>query len=485
MGVVSQGAEKYRLAEKQAKQARLRIWKTYTPSGSNIDEANKTFVGKVVEVANGDSLTVKIQDGAYKKIFLSSVRPPRAADLNKEGTQGAGTAAVTARPDKKNIPLYDVPYLFEAREFLRKKLIGKRVSVTVDYIQPKSEDYGEKVCCSVMFGETNVAEALVSAGLAKVIRHRQDDDQRSSKYDDLLAAEARAQKKGAGLHSTKEFTSLKIADASADANRSKQFLPSLQRLGRIDALVEFVSSGARFKLYLAKESCLLTFVLAGVDCPRVGRQGGAGGPTQSDEFGDEAYALSKERCLQHEVKVEIENVDKYGNFIGWLFTEDNTNLSVALVEAGYAAVFRGAERSPYYNSLVNAETRAKEKKLNRWKNFVEETKVVEEVEKNEPNERAINLTRIVITEVNNDLHFYAQHVDDGPKLEQLMTQLRSELELRPPVPGAYTPKVGDTCVAQFSLDNEWYRAKVQKIEGAKIHILFIDYGNVSCLDFDL
>lgn len=60
-----------------------------------------------------------------------------------------------------------------------------------------------------------MAEALVSNGLAKVIRYKQDDDQRSSKYDDLLAAEARAQKKGAGIHSTKEYTNMKIADASA------------------------------------------------------------------------------------------------------------------------------------------------------------------------------------------------------------------------------------------------------------------------------
>lgn len=37
----------------------------------------------------------------------------------------------------------------------------------------------------------NIAEALVSKGLATVIRYRQDDDQRSSHYDELLAAEAR------------------------------------------------------------------------------------------------------------------------------------------------------------------------------------------------------------------------------------------------------------------------------------------------------
>ncbi len=34
-------------------------------------------------------------------------------------------------PPTKTRPLYDVPYMFEAREFLRKKLIGKKVHVNV------------------------------------------------------------------------------------------------------------------------------------------------------------------------------------------------------------------------------------------------------------------------------------------------------------------------------------------------------------------
>jgi hypothetical protein len=96
MGVVTQGSDKYRLAEKyvvlnmviilvnknfylfrQAKQARLRLWKSYQPASAGLDEASKVFAGKVVEVGNGDTLTVRLQDGTYKKIFLSSIRPPR------------------------------------------------------------------------------------------------------------------------------------------------------------------------------------------------------------------------------------------------------------------------------------------------------------------------------------------------------------------------------------------------------------------------
>ena len=45
-----------------------------------------------------------------------------------------------------------------------------------------------------------------------MIRYRMDDDQRSSSYDLLLAAEARAQKKGVGLHSKKESPIHRVAD---------------------------------------------------------------------------------------------------------------------------------------------------------------------------------------------------------------------------------------------------------------------------------
>ena len=49
-------------------------------------------------------------------------------------------------------PLYDIPWMYEAREFLRKKMIGKKIEVTVDYVQPASEKFPEKTCCTVIFG---------------------------------------------------------------------------------------------------------------------------------------------------------------------------------------------------------------------------------------------------------------------------------------------------------------------------------------------
>ena len=67
-------------------------------------------------------------------------------------------------------PLYDIPFMFEAREFLRKKLINQNVHVTIDYIQPANNDFPEKSCATVTIGGVNVAEALVAKGYATVVR---------------------------------------------------------------------------------------------------------------------------------------------------------------------------------------------------------------------------------------------------------------------------------------------------------------------------
>lgn len=77
MGVVTQGAEKLRQAEKIAKEKKVRLWKDYTASTVKLDIKDRCYTGKVVEVVNGDGLVVKTQDGEYRKIFLASIRPPR------------------------------------------------------------------------------------------------------------------------------------------------------------------------------------------------------------------------------------------------------------------------------------------------------------------------------------------------------------------------------------------------------------------------
>lgn len=399
-----------------------------------------------------------------------------------------------APPRPKNFkPLFDIPWLFEAREYLRKKLVGTVVKCQLDYVSPARDNFPEKFCYTVTVSGTNVAEALVGKGLATVIRYRQDDDQRSSKYDDLLAAEAQALKQAKGVHAKKDVPSHRINDLTTapDSSRIKhQYLPSWQRALRTEALVEFVASGSRFRLFIPKESCLVTFLLAGITCPRTSRPGNDKiKASDAEPFGEEAFNYVKERILQRDVSVHMDTTDKNGTAaIGWMWLENNVNLSVLLVEEGYAAVHFTAEKSEYYRSLKAAEDQAKAAKKNRWANWVEpdpteETKAhegendVTERDEKAPAERKMKMENIIVTEVTPSLNFFAQHTDKGPQLEQLMTKLRQDFKASPPVTGSYNPRRGDLCAAKFSEDEEWYRAKVENVSGAKATIRYIDYGN--------
>uniref|UniRef100_A0A9J8CZ97 Staphylococcal nuclease domain-containing protein 1 n=1 Tax=Cyprinus carpio carpio TaxID=630221 RepID=A0A9J8CZ97_CYPCA len=471
MAVYTQGAEKLRAAERSAKERKVRIWKDYVAPTANLDQKDRQFVAKVMQVMNADAIVVKLNSGEHKTIHLSSIRPPRLEGEEKNKDK-----------DKRFRPLYDIPYMFEAREFLRKKLIGKKVNVTVDYIRAATSAmetggvpaFPERTCATVTIGGINIAEALISKGLATVIRYRQDDDQRSSLYDELLAAEARAIKNGKGLHSKKEVPIHRVADISGETQKAKQFLPFLQRAGRSEAVVEYVFSGSRLKLYMPKETCLITFLLAGIECPR-GSRNMPGGMQVAEPYSEEATFFTKELVLQREVEVEVESMDKAGNFIGWLHIE-GVNLSVALVENALSKVHFTAERSSYYKTLLSAEETARQRKEKLWANYEEKPK--EEVAQlTEEKERVAKYRAVYVTEITDGLHFYAQDVETGTKLESLMESMRGEIAAQPPVEGSFSPRRGDFCIAKFG-DGEWYRARIEKVESpAKVHVYYIDYGN--------
>uniref|UniRef100_A0A336MZY1 CSON010985 protein n=1 Tax=Culicoides sonorensis TaxID=179676 RepID=A0A336MZY1_CULSO len=122
-----------------------------------------------------------------KKVYLSSIKPPREIKNEDENKKSKTTRF-----------LYEIPYLFECREFLRKKLIGKKVSCKLDYSTTGKDNQQDKYYYTVMIGGCNIAESLVSQGLATVIRYRQDNDQRSSHYNELLNAELIASREGKG-----------------------------------------------------------------------------------------------------------------------------------------------------------------------------------------------------------------------------------------------------------------------------------------------
>lgn len=80
----------------------------------------------------------------------------------------------------------------------------------------------------------------------------------------------------------------------ASSKKARDFLPFLQRIRRIPAIVEYVFSGHRFKLLIPKETCSIAFSFSGVRCP--GRD---------EPYSDEAIALMRRKILQRDVEVMI------------------------------------------------------------------------------------------------------------------------------------------------------------------------------------
>jgi len=80
----------------------------------------------------------------------------------------------------------------------------------------------------------------------------------------------------------------------------------------------------------------------------------------SEPFGAEAAQFMNQLVLQHDVTIEVENVDKTGGFIGSMYTANGDNVAVLLLENGLATVHGpSADQSRQVNQLYSAETRAK------------------------------------------------------------------------------------------------------------------------------
>lgn len=483
---------KLKNAELQSKKDRLRIWKNYVPPVTNSKAIHdQNFTGKVVEVVSGDCVIVADDSIPYgsplaeRRVNLSSIRSPKIGN---------------PRRDEK-----PAPYAREAREFLRTRLIGRQVNVSMEYSRKVSMadgpspvpgssdsrvmDFGSVFLLSPSKVEgddsapaptpaasqpagINIAELVVARGFGTVIRHR-DFEERSNYYDALLAAETRAISGKKGIHSARDPPVMHITDLlTASAKKAKDFLPFLQRSRRLPAVVEYVLSGHRFKLLVPKETCSIAFSFSGVRCP--GRD---------EPFSDEAIAFMRRKILQRDVEIEIETVDRTGTFLGSLW-ESKNNMAVTLLEAGLARLQTafGTDRIPDAHLLAQAEQSAKKQGLKIWENYVEGQEVANGSSVGDSSKQK-EVHKVVVTEVLGGGKFYVQ-LESDKKVAAIQQQLASLNLQESPLMGVFNPKKGDIVLAYFSADNTWYRAMIVNaprggVESPKdkFEIFYIDYGN--------
>ncbi|KAI9894735.1 MAG: hypothetical protein M1814_002092 [Vezdaea aestivalis] len=449
-----------RSAEKYARDNKKGLYKSHVePRGA----AKGSIEATISRVQSADTLYLRNKAGGEKRINLSSVRQPKPTD------------------PKQSI------FCAEAKEFLRKRLIGKHVRVTIDGKRPPQEGFDEREMATIVHNGTNISLLLVENGWAQVIRHRRDDTDRSPIYDELLAAEAAAQGDQKGMWSSNAPPLRLFEDISETAVKAKQRFTLLSRQKRIPAIVDFVKSSARFTILIPRESQKLTLVLGGIRAPKTARNESE----KTEPFGQESYDLAVRRLLQRDVEIEVEGTDKVGGFIGTLWI-NRDNFAKILVEEGFATVHAySAEGSAAGQELFAAERNAQESHKGRWHDWTPEKNdrspslanlsVSEKPSNGTSEPRRKDYRDVMITHVEPNGRLKVQLVGTlTSKLETITTALRAFHGLPANNKAlAAAPKVGDSVSAKFSADGSWYRGRIRANDhkAKSAEVVYIDYGN--------
>ena len=447
-----------RAAEKQAQAARRRLHKGYVAKATDTKELDAA----VTKIIGADTIIVRAKNGPEKRLSLSSVRGPRTGESS------------------------EAPFREEAKEFLRKKLIGKHVSISVDGTKPATEGFEAREVATITQGGKNINLQLVQEGYCTVIRHRKDDTDRAPNYDELLAAQETAKEEKKGMWSGKAPKVKQYADMSESVQKAKIQLSTLARQRKVPGVVDFCKSGSRFTILIPREGAKLTLVLAGIRAPRAGRTP----QEQGEPFGNEALDLANRRCNQRDCEIDVHDIDKVGGFIGDLYV-NRESFAKILVEEGLASVHKySAEKSGNAAELLAAEQRAKEGRKGLWHDWDPSQDAEEETEtaSAEPTadvsatieKRPEDYRDIIVTNIDANGRIKVQEIGKGTDaLESLMDQFR-QFHINPTNSATIKDaKAGDFVAAQFTEDGEWYRARIRANDrAAKVaEVVYIDYGN--------
>lgn len=322
-----------RVAEKKAKDAHLYLWKDLVTTAS--EASGKTYEAVISRVISSDTFVLRNNSDQEETVQLTSVRAPRKNDIS-----GSVYAPI-------------------AKEFARKRFIGKKVEVKVDAIRPASAQFEERPLVTLTMQGKNISEILIASGYATVIRHRKDDNDRSPYWDELLEKENNAIANHKGMHAKKAPAPDRTVDASESASKAKSFLSSLERQGTISGVVEHITSGGRLRIHSERDNLILTLVLSGVRVPR-----------PQEPFGNEALDFVSKRLYQRDVQFSVVGMDKTGGFIGNVTVPNSKDtLSVLLVKEGLAEVHDySAQQSGFAQALFDAQEEAQKAKKGLWKN---------------------------------------------------------------------------------------------------------------------
>jgi staphylococcal nuclease domain-containing protein 1 len=328
---------------------------------------------------------------------------------------------------------------------------------------------------SIFERQTNLAQALIEKGLATAIRHRADDE-RSPDYDALLEAELDAEDKKVGIHSGKSPSTIRYNDLVGPQNsqRAKAMEGSLTRMGKVDGTVEYVFSGARYKIRIEREQLMIPFVLAGIRVPSTARLiPNTTKVKEGEPFGAEALALTRETILNHEVQVQVHQCDRGGNSLGSLWYKVDgkwQSFAELLVSQGLAQTVEfSLNQMPYANQLLKAEEAAKRAKLNLWT-------LDQELPTDTGASAARTIPAVEVCHANAIDDFYVQTTGDA-NFKKVQSEIASVSNKKPE---ANELRRNACVLAEYY--GSYYRAKIVEKMATRVKVQFVDYGNIDTVE---
>merc|ERR1711920_682561 len=447
---------------------------------------------------------------------------------------------------RRNEP--DAPFAAEAKDYLRNAAIGQYVTVHVDYERegvaapgaPEGEKMPARVFATISLMKPHKAkgvlvkdlgEAMVAQGFATVIRHRAEEA-RAQHYDDMLTAETKAQAQKKRLHasqaklSAQADKSSRYTDLTTNVQQAKNFAPFLKRdivgKGAINATIEYVTSGHRYKIFLPKENCLINFQLNGITTPQNYNPNPKANAISKEELelGNKSRSFARQHLMQRNVSVEVLDIDKGGRTgFGFLKVipagQSTTNVAPVNGQSNFAnqLLLNGLAKGDdyiydapkqYSSQMLKAQEQAQTNQVGVWSKEYRAATATEDSKSEGPNKTpfmgmsglksaldALESAQakapwvpVSVAEIGDANRLYLHVKSNADQLKQMESQMSKFTDEH----GTHTGKPvevkrGKVVAALFDEGNgpQWFRAKIEAISGQNVRVRFLEYGNVATL----
>lgn len=464
--------------ESKAQTKGTRIWKGWKKKdrGKVIKSAKwplkKRIDVKVIEVHNGDSITVKEKGGETLRMYLSNVRAPRYRW--EEG---------------ENNP----PWAFEAREFTRSSLIKKEVGLEMDVrkiIKKETDSKEIEITAGTIFlDDKPFAVELLEKGFAELNVKKGSEDV-SSCIKSYAVASEKAKKKKNGIFNRK-YLRKAFWDYSIPENKKKLRMESNISEGEtLAAVVERCMSSTRFKLRLDSKNCFIIFSLNGLRAVR-----GNKNMSSLEKWADKGKALAIDLIAQRDVRIEIVKIDKAGTCHGDIYVKSK-NYGFKTLKEGVAYLDTSFGRVRGQDALQKLQDMARTQKKGLWRDesVVMALGLASPVDDDADLNDAHNLGEIAdtksdarkrkpkafkaeLTECESADNFYIARTD-SPQARSISKGIRDYGRKSSPLSDPID--FGTLCLGRFN--GEFYRCRVVSKAGKSAYrVFFLDFGNYSAI----